>query len=228
LKILVCCESENLRTALRPVLEAGGHEVIQAAQPRALGDRAHEAGALLVDASGARLSIALLRDRGFAGRALLVGADPQEELSRQAAELGADGALTAAPAENLARRFARGIGGPRRVLVLEESEATGQRLTKELESAGFEALHARSVQAATSLMLRRDTRPDLVLAEAKSGGEGGTKLCRFIKRNDRFRSIRVVLCSGGSREEGASLAGECGADGFVLKRDLLGSAAGEG
>jgi DNA-binding response OmpR family regulator len=222
-KILICCENDSLRAAVRPALEAGGHEVTEAAQPRSLADRAHEAGALLVDAAGAKLSMALLRDRGFAGRTLLVGADPQEELSRQAAELGADGALTAAPAEDLARRFARGVGGRRRVLVLEESEATGQRLAHELEGAGYEARHARTVQAATALMLRRDTRPDLILAEAKPGGEDGARLCRFIKRNDRFRSIRVLLCSSSGRDVAATEAGECGADGFVLKTDLLGN-----
>jgi DNA-binding response OmpR family regulator len=223
-KILVCCENEGLRAALRRALEAGGHEVTEAPQPRALGDRAQEAGALLVDAAGAKLSIALLRDRGFAGRSLLVGADPEEDLSRQAAELGVDRALAAAPAETLARRFARAVGGRRRVLVLEESEDTGRRLMEELESAGFAAQHATTLQAATSLMLRRDTRPHLVLAEAKQDGGDGARLCRFIKKNDRFRSIRVVLCSGGDRAEGAALAGEFGADGFVLKKDLLGSA----
>jgi DNA-binding NarL/FixJ family response regulator len=37
-----------------------------------------------------------------------------------------------------------------------------------------------------------------------------------------FRSIKVIFCSGDSKETVARLASECGADGFVLKNELLG------
>jgi CheY-like chemotaxis protein len=50
----------------------------------------------------------------------------------------------------------------------------------------------------------------------------GPQLCRFIKRNERFRGIKVVFCSAEGREETAALATECGAEGFILKRDYLG------
>ncbi len=223
MKILICCESERLRAALRQGLEAAGHEVAAEAESRPLGDGAPEAGALLVDAPRGRRSIALLRDRGFAGRSLLAGEAAQEELSRLAVSSGADGALALAPTEDLPRRFARAIGGRRRVLVLDESAVSGRLVGEQLKEAGFDSQHATTLKDATGLMLRRATRPDLVLVDAKLARVSGAQLCRFIKKNDRFRSIRVVLCSGGDRKEAAAIAGECGADGYVLRSELLGT-----
>jgi hypothetical protein len=37
-----------------------------------------------------------------------------------------------------------------------------------------------------------------------------------------FRSIKVIFCSGEEREKVKRLAGECGADGFILKDEFLG------
>ena len=50
----------------------------------------------------------------------------------------------------------------------------------------------------------------------------GPQFCRFVKRNDRFRGIKVILCTGAARESVEQLAAECGADGFLFKDELLG------
>jgi len=45
---------------------------------------------------------------------------------------------------------------------------------------------------------------------------------RFIKTNEMFRGIKVVLCSGENRDKVSAIAKECGADGFILKDEFLG------
>ena len=184
------------------------------------------AGALLVDLSRAKLAIALLRDRGFAGRAVLAFEDLPGDAHQQAQRLGADGILALSPPEELVRRFALAVGGKRRVLVVDDSEAAGKALADELETAGFEALYAPDMAVVTACLLKRASRPDLLLLDVDMPRVSGAQLCRFIKMNDRFRSIRVVLCGAGGREELGALAAQCGADGFVLKDEFLGKSVG--
>lgn len=223
MKILICAENEDLRGLLRLDLEAAGHQVVDATAATALSAVAPDAGALLVEPSKAKHAIALLRDRGFAGRSLLVVAEAsKEELAHRVQELGADGALPALPREDLARRFAVAVGGKRRVLIVDDSEIVARLLRLELEKAGFAVDYAADVEKATSLILKRATRPDLVLLDVNMPRVSGPQFCRFIKTNDRFRSIKVVFCSSEDREKLAALAAEYGADGYVLKKEFLG------
>ncbi len=211
-----------MRRMLQLALEAAGHEVSGAAEAHLLAPGAAKAGALLVEPARARHGIALLRDRGFAGRALLASDAAQDELAEQLEEFGADGALALSPPEDLARRFAVALGGRRRVLIVDDSEIAARLLEAELERAGFEILYAPDVETATSLILKRATRPDLMLLDINMPKVSGPQFCRFLKKNDRFRSIKVVFCSGENREKVAALAAECGADGFILKDEFLG------
>jgi len=221
-KILLCSQSDILRDALALALEAAGHEVAGAVDAHQLVPFVDGAGALIVDEEHARRCIALLRDAGFAGRALLAGDAPAEELAPVAQEAGADGALPLAPPEDLARRFARAVGGKRRVLIVDDSEIAARLLEAELVQAGFAIDYAPDAETATSLVLKRATRPDLVLLDVNMPNVSGPQFCRFLKRNDSFRAIKVVLCSGENREKVAALAGECGADGYILKDEFLG------
>jgi len=221
-KILICSENEDLRGTLRVELEAAGHQVVEGAGPGSLVPTAPDAGALLVEPAKAKHAIALLRDRGFAGRALVTYDLPKAELDRQVQEVGADGALAASPREDLARRFAVAVGGRRRVLIVDDSEIVARLLRLELEKAGFAVDYAPDVEKATSIILKRATRPDLVLLDINMPRVSGPQFCRFIKGNDRFRSIKVLFCSSENREKMAALAAECGADGYVLKREFLG------
>ncbi len=222
MKILICSDDEGLRGTLRQALEAAGHQVVDGAAAASLAAAAPEAGALLVEPARAKHAIALLRDRGFAGRALLTSDEPKAELDRRVQELGADGALAASPPEDLGRRFAVAVGGRRRVLIVDDSEIVARLLKLELEKAGFAVDHAADVEKATSIILKRATRPDLVLLDINMPRVSGPQFCRFIKGNERFKSIKVLFCSSEDREKMAALAAECGADGYVLKREFLG------
>ncbi len=222
MKILVCSDSEVVAELLRLALEPSGHRITGHADPATLAAEVRDAGALLVDAARARQSIALLRDRGFAGRALVMGDQAAEELQAVAAEAGADGVLALGQVDELPRRFALAVGGRRRVLVVDDSDIAARLLAEELRSAGFDVLTARDAESATSMILKRATRPDLVLLDIHMPKVSGSQFCRFIKKNDMFRSIKVIFCSGDSREKVAQLAEECGADGFVLKDEFLG------
>ena len=222
MKILICFDSELLLQLCGMALEASGHQVVLEREPSRLVAVAGHAQALLVDATRAKQAPALLRDRGFTLRALLVGDAAPEELAKQARDLGLDGAVPITPPEEISKRLAAALGSRRRVLIVDDSEIVARLLKAELEAKGFEIQYAPDAEKATSIILKRQTRPDLILLDINMPKVDGAQFCRFVKKNDMFRSIKVIFCSGEDREKVKRLVSECGADGFILKDEFLG------
>lgn len=222
MKVLVCSDSEILRAVAVHSLVSEGHDVVADERPEPLVDEAAGAGALLVSPLVAKSAIRLLRDRGFEGRALLFGDDPQEQLEERVAESGADGAVAASPLEGFGSRFVDALNRRRRVLIVDDSELAAQLLGAELAPKGFEIHYASNAEEATRLILKRPTRPDLILLDINMPDVDGAQFCRFLKQNQLFRGIKVVLCSGQEKEKVEEAARSCGADGFILKDEFLG------
>jgi CheY-like chemotaxis protein len=221
-KILICAESELLLQAAALALEPAGHQVVAANDPSTLSTEGRGATLLLVDATMGRRAVALLRDRGFAGRSLLLADGTPEELAARAQELHLDGAVQLSPPDGLPGRLLASLERRRKVLIVDDSEIVARLLARDLEKKGFEIQYAPDAEKATSICLKRSTRPDLILLDINMPKVDGAQFCKFLKRNDMFKSIKVLFCSGEEREKVARLATECGADGFVLKGEVLG------
>jgi CheY-like chemotaxis protein len=221
-KILVCCTNEIVCDAVALSLSGAGHQAVASMDPDQLASNLAGAEALIVDAAGGHRAIALLRDRGFVGRSVVTGIAPPEELAALARKFGADGALGLDPLEELPARFKAVIASRRRVLIVDDNEIVARFLERELAGKGFEVLYAPNAEAATTILARRETRPDLILLDVKMPRIDGPQFCRFVKRNERFRGIKVILCTGAARETVEQLAADCGADGFLFKDEFLG------
>lgn len=59
------------------------------------------------------------------------------------------------------------------------------------------------------------SRPDLILLDIKMENVDGGQLCKKIKNDPQTNSIKVVLFS--SNDNVKTIAGECGADGYLAK-----------
>ena len=222
MKILVCCGNQIICDAVALSLSGAGHQAVASTDPMQLASNLTGAGALVVDATEGRRAIALLRDRGFVGRSLVTGIAPPAELAELARNCGAEGSLGLDPLEELPARFAAAIAAHRRVLIVDDNEIVARFLERELAGKGFEVLYAPDAEAATAILARRETRPDLILLDVKMPRIDGPQFCRFVKRNERFQGIKVILCTGLARDTVAQLAAECGADGFLFKDEFLG------
>jgi CheY-like chemotaxis protein len=222
LKVLICCDSEILLQLIGMSLEATGHQVVLERDPHALVPAAPGAAALLVDAVVGRQAAALLRDRGFSGRVLLVGEGTLEELAQAAQELHLDGCLPGPAEPDFPARFAAAIQTGRKVLIVDDSEIVARLLEEELAAKGFQIQYAPDAQRATSIILKRATRPDLILLDINMPKVDGAQFCRFVKKNAMFRSIKVLFCSGEEKSRMERLVTECGADGYISKGELLG------
>jgi CheY-like chemotaxis protein len=203
-------------------LEAAGHQVVLDREPQKLAAEAAGTAVLLVDAARARQAPALLRDRGFGGKALLAADGAPEDLSRQANELKLDGAVGLTPPDDIGKRLTAALGSRRRVLIVDDSEIVARLLREELEAKGFEIQYAPDAEKATSIILKRQTRPDLILLDINMPKVDGGQFCRFVKKNEMFRSIKVIFCSGEDKEKMRRLVADCGADGFISKDEFLG------
>lgn len=113
-------------------------------------------------------------------------------------------------------------GAPkRRVMIVDDSEMTAKLIEAELGARNFQVVLADSVDKATRLILKKQTRPELILLDVNMPNVDGASFCRFIKTNSLFKGIKVLLCSGMDHEKLKALAKECGADGFVAKDAFL-------
>jgi CheY-like chemotaxis protein len=158
-------------------------------------------------------------------------------LSEVATMLGVEAALPAAPkpaeaapaagapaAAAAGAPAAAPAAGPRkkRVLVVDDSEMIAKLLEAELTAKGFEVHTADTADKATKIILKKQTRPDLVLLDVRMPNVNGEQFCRFIKSNSLFKGIKVLLCSGEEPEELQRICREAGADGYVPKDAVLG------
>ena len=110
-----------------------------------------------------------------------------------------------------------------RILIVDDSEMTARIIEADLVSKGFEVHVADTADKATKIILKKQTRPDLVLLDVRMPNVNGEQFCRFIKSNSLFKGIKVLLCSGENVEELQRICREAGADGYVPKDAVLGN-----
>ncbi|QSQ25622.1 response regulator [Pyxidicoccus parkwayensis] len=131
-------------------------------------------------------------------------------------------AATAAPAAPAAKPAATGARKPR-ILIVDDSEMTARIIEADLVSKGFEVHVADTADKATKIILKKQTRPDLVLLDVRMPNVNGEQFCRFIKSNSLFKGIKVLLCSGENVEELQRICREAGADGYIPKDAVMGN-----
>jgi DNA-binding response OmpR family regulator len=169
----------------------------------------------------------LREQRKLTCKLLLYSDIPEAELAQKTTASGADGYLskgagvesTVADVQKLLGQNPRARG--KRVLVVDDSQATAKLLEAELTARGFEVSTADSADSATRIILKKKTRPNLVLLDVRMPNINGEQFCRFIKSNALFAGIKVLLCSAEDEGELKRIVRDAGADGYVTKDSLI-------
>ncbi|XXF75079.1 response regulator [Myxococcaceae bacterium GXIMD 01537] len=166
----------------------------------------------------------------LAGVARLIGPPPLRAPVPVAAPAAVPSATApaAAPAPSAAGGSALGAamkaGAKKpRILIVDDSEMTARIIEADLVAKGFEVHVADTADKATKIILKKQTRPDLVLLDVRMPNVNGEQFCRFIKSNSLFKGIKVLLCSGENVEELQRICREAGADGYVPKDAVMGN-----
>jgi DNA-binding response OmpR family regulator len=129
----------------------------------------------------------------------------------------------AAPPASASPAPGKAGGRKPRILIVDDSEMTARIIEADLVSKGFEVHVADTADKATKIILKKQTRPDLVLLDVRMPNVNGEQFCRFIKSNSLFKGIKVLLCSGENVEELQRICREAGADGYVPKDTVMSS-----
>ncbi|HYV43588.1 MAG TPA: response regulator [Myxococcaceae bacterium] len=240
-RVLVIDDSQVLVELTVSALRSAGYEAAGATDLASL-DRQLSTGPfdlILVDVKmpemfGDDVVEFLKSERGITSRLLLYSDIDEAELQRKVASSGADGAISKstgidgvlqAVATQLRARDAatdaNQAGRKKRILIVDDSATTVMLLEAELRDKGFEVLTAENAEKATKIILKKQTRPDLVLLDVKMPNVNGEQFCRFIKSNNLFKGIKVLLCSAMEEKELQRICREAGADGYVAKNQVL-------
>jgi DNA-binding response OmpR family regulator len=234
-RVLLIHESPAAPEALLGALSAAGFEPVATTKHGALAAalRGGPVCAVVLDLESqegpdAEL-VGLIREVREAKLPVILCSDEDEQLlSARASAISADGWVrrsSGAPRLVQAIRdlcAKAGASRPsRRVMIVDDSAITARLIEAELKGKGFEILIADSAEQATRLILRKQSRPDLILLDVNMPNVDGAHFCRFIKSNALFKGIRVVLCSTMEVESLKVTAAQCGADGFVPKDAFL-------
>jgi DNA-binding response OmpR family regulator len=237
-RVLVIDDSQTTLTLIVSSLNAAGVESDSATDLKTVDERLKNASyeVILVDVNMPEMFgddvLEFLREaRNVKGKLLLYSDLPEDELVERTQSSKADGyilksnGVEAAIAEvqkHLSNGApAKAAARSRRVLVVDDSEATGKLLEAELKAKGYEVFTAKSAEDGTRLILNKKTRPDLVLLDVRMPGVDGESFCRFIKKNSLFSGIRVILCSAMEETELKQAAIAAGADGYVRKDSVI-------
>lgn len=104
---------------------------------------------------------------------------------------------------------------PPKILVVDDDAGVRGVIKKYLSGKDYSVVMTDN--GSEALLLVRESRPDLVLADAQMPGLDGHALCRVLKK-EGARSTPVILMSGALIQEKHVLAGfEGGADDYLVK-----------
>lgn len=102
-----------------------------------------------------------------------------------------------------------------RVLIVDDEQDLLTLLRFALEADGFEVLTASDGEK--GLTLARLHLPDLMVLDLMLPRMDGYKVCRALKRDERYRRIPIFILSASAGETDRRLALELGADEFHAK-----------
>ena len=101
----------------------------------------------------------------------------------------------------------------KKILVVEDEPVIAELISMLLEKEGYEVV-GFSNNAGIKAQLH-DSPVALVLLDLALGGQDGMDICDYIKSNEELKHIPVILIS--AHRDLEKIAGECAADGFILK-----------
>jgi len=103
------------------------------------------------------------------------------------------------------------------VLIVDDSPSIRRQTQKIITAAGLRTITANSGAEALELLLNGTVEPDLILSDVEMPHVNGWEMLEYIKTDDNFGHIPVVLVTSLDSEEHQMRAAELGASGYVIK-----------
>lgn len=107
--------------------------------------------------------------------------------------------------------------GPPLVLVVDDSASIRRQTTQLVEKAGLKVITANNGADALELLLNGDWEPDLILSDVEMPQIDGWGFLEYVKTDDNFGHIPVVMVTSLDAEEHRGRAMELGASDYLIK-----------
>lgn len=104
---------------------------------------------------------------------------------------------------------------PPTILVVEDEPDLCQIMVTRLQSSGYQVESAADGRSGLDKARRR--MPDLIILDIMLPKLDGLKVCRFLKYDQKYKSIPIVMVSARAGLEDQQAARSAGADAFFLK-----------
>lgn len=105
---------------------------------------------------------------------------------------------------------------PIKILLVDDDRKMLEVMRRYLENHDFSVIFTDN--GSEALMMARDSRPDLIVADVELPGLDGFALCKAIKSSPDTARVPVIIISGGRTEDEDIVAGyDKGADDYLTK-----------
>jgi len=104
--------------------------------------------------------------------------------------------------------------GKKTVLIVDNSEAIQSFLGNELSGQGYAV--EKAYDGMEALQKVYSSPPDFILLDLIMPKIEGARVCRYLKEDDRFRHIPIIILSGVASEAGKTI-NTSGADAYIVK-----------
>lgn len=101
------------------------------------------------------------------------------------------------------------------ILIVEDEAAIQELITYNLQQAGYETVCAANIEQAMAVI--KAALPDLILLDWMLPGMSGIEFARVLRRDDRTRSIPIIMLTARTQESDKVVGLEMGADDYITK-----------
>ncbi|MGB9698222.1 MAG: response regulator [Thermodesulfobacteriota bacterium] len=102
-----------------------------------------------------------------------------------------------------------------RILIIDDEIDLVETIRFPLELEGYQVLVAYNGEE--GLHLARKEKPDLIILDLMLPKIDGYKICRFLKFDEKYKHIPIIMLTARSQEKDRLLGKETGADEYITK-----------
>ncbi|MEI8350130.1 MAG: response regulator [Candidatus Omnitrophota bacterium] len=103
----------------------------------------------------------------------------------------------------------------KRILIAEDSATILEIIKQTVEAAGYAVFEAIDGQQA--LDKARKEAPDLIILDLMLPKLDGYKVCRFLKFDEKYKKIPIIILTARAQESDKKLSQEVGANAYLNK-----------
>lgn len=103
----------------------------------------------------------------------------------------------------------------KKILIIDDEDDFVKALTVRLNSAGYDVISAHD--GIEGLNIARNNEPDLILLDLMIPKMNGYKVARFLKFDESYKQIPIIMLTARAEEEDKKLGKETGADMYITK-----------